>query len=50
MERAEFHAHVGDANILPNVHEALKRAREIAVELDLEQEIKSSGEILSKTL
>lgn len=37
MERAEFHAHVGNANILPNVHEALRRAREIAVELELDQ-------------
>jgi hypothetical protein len=37
MKRAEFHAHVGDANILANVHEALKRAHEIAVELDIHQ-------------
>ena len=39
MERAEFHEHVGDANILPNVQEALKRAREIAMELDLDQQL-----------
>jgi len=38
MERAEFHEHVGDANILPNVHAALRRARAIAAELDLEQQ------------
>jgi SulP family sulfate permease len=36
MKRAEFHAHVGDANILPNVRGALDRARELAKELDLE--------------
>ena len=40
MQRAEFHAHVGDANILPNVREALNRAREVAKELDIEQEVK----------
>lgn len=44
MERAEFHAHLGEANILPNVQAALKRAKEIAAELDLEQEFKSSKE------
>jgi sulfate permease, SulP family len=33
MERAEFHAHVGDANILPHVQAALDRARQIANEL-----------------
>ena len=38
MERAEFHAHLGNANILPNVQAALKRAHAIAVELDLEQQ------------
>ena len=38
MERAEFHAHLGDANILPNVRAALERARQIAVELGLEGE------------
>ena len=38
MERAEFHAHLGEANILPNVQAALKRANEIATELDLDQE------------
>jgi SulP family sulfate permease len=38
MERAEFHAHLGEANILPNVQEALKRAKEIATELDLDQQ------------
>lgn len=37
MKRAEFHEHLGDANILPNVHEALNRAGQIATELDLEQ-------------
>ena len=36
MERAEFHAHLGEANILPNVQAALKRAKDIAIELDLE--------------
>lgn len=36
MERAEFHEHLGDENILPNVNEAMKRARQIAAELDLE--------------
>jgi SulP family sulfate permease len=40
MERAEFHAHLGEENILPNVQAALKRARQIAVELDLEQQSK----------
>ena len=35
MERAEFHDHVGDANILPNVQAALARARQIADELGL---------------
>ena len=35
MERAEFHAHLGGANILPNVHAAIARARQIAAELDL---------------
>ena len=29
MEEAEFHRHVGDENILPNVETALKRAEEI---------------------
>jgi hypothetical protein len=38
MERAEFHEHVGKDNILPNVHAALARAREIAGELQLEGE------------
>jgi SulP family sulfate permease len=37
MERAEFHAHLGEANILSNVQEALKRAKEIATELDLSE-------------
>jgi sulfate permease, SulP family len=37
MERAEFHQHVGDPNILPNIQEALKRSHEIARELGLEQ-------------
>ncbi len=41
MERAEFHAHVGEQNILPNVHAALERARYIATELGLEQETRS---------
>jgi sulfate permease, SulP family len=39
MERAEFHQHVGDPNILPNIQEALKRAHDIARELRLEQRI-----------
>jgi SulP family sulfate permease len=30
MERAEFHHHVGDANICANIQEALRRARAIA--------------------
>ncbi|HET9468414.1 MAG TPA: SulP family inorganic anion transporter [Vicinamibacterales bacterium] len=47
MERAEFHAHLGEANILPNVQAALTRAKEIAAELDLEQEFKSSREFSS---
>ena len=38
MERAEFHAHLGDANILPNVQAALTRARQIATELDLDKQ------------
>jgi SulP family sulfate permease len=36
MERAEFHAHVGEANILPNVQAAVTRAKQIAAELDLD--------------
>jgi SulP family sulfate permease len=36
MERAEFHEHLGEANILPNVQSALKRAHEIADDLGLE--------------
>jgi sulfate permease, SulP family len=39
MARAEFHSHVGSANILANVHEAIARAKEIGAEL---------GEQLSK--
>ena len=35
MKRAEFHAHVGDANILPHVQAALERAAQIAKELGL---------------
>jgi sulfate permease, SulP family len=38
MERAEFHEHLGDANILPNVQAALIRARQIAAELDLDKQ------------
>jgi SulP family sulfate permease len=38
MERAEFHEHVGHANILPNVQEALKRASAIAAELGFDQQ------------
>ena len=45
MQRAEFHAHVGDANILPNVRDALTRARDLAKELDLEPQLKKSGEV-----
>ncbi len=41
MQRAEFHGHVGEPNILPNVHAALERARGIATELGLEQETKA---------
>ena len=29
MERADFHRHVGDANICPNIRSALKRARDL---------------------
>ena len=45
MHRAEFHAHVGDANILPNVRDALTRARDLARELELEPDLKKSGEV-----
>jgi SulP family sulfate permease len=38
MERAEFHEHVGHANILPNVQEALRRASAIAAELGFDQQ------------
>ena len=38
MERAEFHEHLGEENILPNVQAAMTRAREIAVELELNQQ------------
>jgi SulP family sulfate permease len=38
MARAEFHAHLGEANILANVHDAMRRAKDIAAELDLEQQ------------
>jgi SulP family sulfate permease len=34
IARADFHRHIGDANICPNVTEALKRAREIHGRLD----------------
>jgi sulfate permease, SulP family len=37
MERAEFHDHLGEANILPNVQAALKRARDIASGLGPEE-------------
>jgi SulP family sulfate permease len=47
MERAEFDEHVGHANILPHVHDALARASVLAKELDLEQEPSRSGEVLS---
>jgi hypothetical protein len=29
MEQADFHRHIGDENILPNVQAALRRAEEI---------------------
>jgi SulP family sulfate permease len=32
MERAEFHQHVGDANICPNIRTALRRAEQLAAE------------------
>jgi SulP family sulfate permease len=35
MARAEFHQHVGDANICANIQEALQRARQIALERSL---------------
>jgi hypothetical protein len=38
MARAEYHAHLGEANILANVHDAMRRAKEIAAELDLDQQ------------
>jgi sulfate permease, SulP family len=47
MERAEFHQHVGDANILLNVQDALRRAEQIANELSLEE--KSHGELRFKS-
>jgi hypothetical protein len=31
MEQAEFHRHIGDANIQPNLAAGLARAREILV-------------------
>jgi SulP family sulfate permease len=43
MERAGFHAHVGDANILPHVQAALDRARRIANELGLQELTPTSG-------
>ena len=47
MERAEFHEHVGQANILPHVQDALARARVLAKELDLEHELEQSGKVHS---
>jgi SulP family sulfate permease len=38
MERAEFHEHVGHANILPNVQDALRRAGAMAAELGFDQQ------------
>jgi hypothetical protein len=29
MERAEFHQHIGDANLAPTIEAALRRAREL---------------------
>jgi SulP family sulfate permease len=29
MERAEFHQHLGDANLVPTIEAALRRAREV---------------------
>jgi len=34
MERAEFHQHIGDANLVPTVEVALRRAREVLREHD----------------
>ncbi len=34
MERAEFHQHIGDANLVPTIEAALRRAREILLEDD----------------
>ena len=34
IARADFHRRIGDANICPNVTEALKRARDIHARLD----------------
>ncbi len=47
MRRAAFHEHVGHANILPHVHDALARARVLAKELGLERELAKSGEARS---
>ena len=35
MQRADFHQHVGEANICANIQEALKRAGQIAGERGL---------------
>jgi SulP family sulfate permease len=34
MERAEFHQHIGDANLAPTIEAALRRAREVLHETD----------------
>ena len=30
MERAEFHQHIGEANLLPSIESALERARSLS--------------------
>jgi sulfate permease, SulP family len=39
MERAEFHAHLGEANMCRNIQDALTRAKEIAAEQGLEEQL-----------
>ena len=34
MARAEFHHHIGDANLTPTIEAALRRARELLLEDD----------------
>jgi hypothetical protein len=34
MRRAEFHEHIGEANLAPTIEAALRRAREVLLEAD----------------